>query len=103
MKTLQNIVAQFAERHRLSNELNARLLDLSSEIGELCKEYNKITSYGQKPHRLNKNFELELGDVFFSLLLIADITGVNIEGALTKTIQKMEKRIKQKGKIGSGK
>ena len=38
---IQKTAAEFADKLDLSKEIHARLLDLASEVGELCKEYNR--------------------------------------------------------------
>ena len=102
MKDIQTMTRELVDKYRLSTQLHIRILDLMSEVGELCKEYNKITEYGRNPFAVTKDFELEIGDVFFSLIFIANISGINLEEALEKTILKMEKRMKKTGNIGSG-
>ncbi len=102
MKSIQSKVADFIEMHDLSADISARILDLSSEVGELCKEYNKITGYGMIPFSPDQDFELEIGDILFSLAAIANISGINMEDALCKVIEKMEVRLERNGDVGSG-
>jgi len=92
MKDLQEKVRAFAQVNNLSPEIQVRLPDLVSEVGELCKEYIKITEYGKKRFTPNEDFELELGDVFFSLILIANSAGIDLEESLDRCLQKLEKR-----------
>jgi NTP pyrophosphatase (non-canonical NTP hydrolase) len=77
------------------------LLDLLSELGEVSKEYLKVTNYGQLEIQKNMNWELELGDVYFSLLCLANATDVDLEGALEKAVAKYQQRFETNGYIDS--
>ena len=102
LHSIQKTVAEFADRLNLSNEVHARLLDLASEVGELSKEYNKITGYGKRPFSVHEDFVMELGDVLFCLLLIANLSGIALEDLFAEVMAKMEERAKKKEDIGSG-
>lgn len=45
---IQNRVKEFVEDKNLKSSVNIRIMDLTSEIGELNKEFLKITDYGKK-------------------------------------------------------
>jgi NTP pyrophosphatase (non-canonical NTP hydrolase) len=60
-----------------------------------------VTKYGQGEFQKNKSWELELGDVYFSLLCLANATEVDLEQALEKVFEKYQKRFEGKGQIGS--
>lgn len=101
MVNFQDSVARFVEAHQLEIAVSARVLDLVSEVGEIAKEILKSTRYGQKPFQPTEDWPSELGDVFFSLICIANSTGVNLENALEKVLQKYEQRLAHKGDAGS--
>jgi NTP pyrophosphatase (non-canonical NTP hydrolase) len=66
---------------------------LVEEVGELGRELNH--RYGDKPRRdkdLPGSIMDELGDVFFILLLLANSLGIDLELALTQTLEKYEGR-----------
>jgi NTP pyrophosphatase (non-canonical NTP hydrolase) len=86
----------------LSLDPASRALDLSSEVGELCKEILKSTQYGTRDFQATMNLEMELGDAFFSLLTLATSVDVNLDAALEKALAKMRTRLEQTGQIGSG-
>ena len=100
---IQKTAAEFADKLDLSKEIHARLLDLASEVGELCKEYNKITDYGERSFSVHKDFVMELGDVLFCMLFIANLSGIALEDLFVEAMSKMEERAKKMGDIGSGK
>lgn len=80
----------------------ARLLDISSELGELQKEYLKASSYGTKEFQNNSDFEMEFGDVLYSLMCLANECGLNAYTALEKALEKYSKRVKNNNSLGSG-
>ena len=87
--------------HKKPMPASARLLDISSEIGELAKEVLKASNYGTTDFSVTEDFEMELGDVLYSLLSLANETGVNSEKALDKILAKYKARIEKKGSMGS--
>ena len=80
---------------------HARLLDIQSELGELAKEYLKHSKYGTENFELEENFEMEFGDVLYSLLSLADELNINAKNCLDKAISKYEERILKKNSMGS--
>jgi NTP pyrophosphatase (non-canonical NTP hydrolase) len=85
----------------LSIDPATRALDLSSEVGELCKEILKSTQYGTQAFQALPNLEMELGDAFFSLLTLAASVNVNLDTALEQVLVKMRTRLERTGQPGS--
>lgn len=103
MPMLQRTLADFVEEHGIEAPVQARLLDLSSEVGELSKEYLKSTEYGREPFdESSGGWQNELGDVLFSLVCLANSTGVDMETALQRALDKYEDRLRHRGGAGSG-
>ncbi|WP_206529662.1 MazG nucleotide pyrophosphohydrolase domain-containing protein [Brevibacillus sp. SYP-B805] len=102
MADAQERVAAFVRQHRLEVAIQDRLLDLVSEVGELSKEVLKGTAYGRKPFVPGDDWAEEWGDVFFSLLCVANSTGVDAEKALSAVLDKYRDRLAQRGEISSG-
>lgn len=98
----QNKVAQFVAKHRLETSVETRVLDLTSEVGELAKEVLKGSRYGKEPFRPSEGWDDEVADVLFSLICIANSTGVNLEAALHGALEKYAKRLSARGDAGSG-
>jgi NTP pyrophosphatase (non-canonical NTP hydrolase) len=69
--------------------VEARLLDLVSEVGEPAREALEATAYGRAPFRSPDGWSGELGDAFFSLICLANSTGVDLEAALDKYRQRL--------------
>ena len=102
LERLQARVAEFGKKHGLETDVEARLLDLVSEVGELSKEALKSSSYGKSGFKSTDEWASELGDAFFSLLALANETDVDAEVALDGALRKYERRLSEKGGAGSG-
>jgi len=100
---LQKRVAAFVEANRLETDVANRVLDLTSEIGEVAKEVLKSTRYGKIRFKRSENWESELGDILFSIICVANTTGVDLEKALGNALMKYRKRIRNTKDAGSGK
>ncbi len=100
MNDLQESVRKFCIKYNLSMPLDARLLDLSSEVGEVAKEYLVMTSYGSHEPEISKKFALELGDVLYTLITIANSCEINLKSELDSVLIKYEKRL-ERGSPGS--
>lgn len=99
---LQQTIAAFVNRNDLQAPVAHRLLDLTSEVGELSKEMLKSSAYGRQPFRKADAWEQELGDVFFSLLCLANSSGVDLESAIHNTLTAYAQRIQDRGTPSSG-
>ncbi len=95
-------VADFVEEHVLDASIEARLLDLASEVGELAKEALEATDYGNAPFVVPDTWADEMGDVFFSLICLANQTDIDLEAVLGAVLVKYQHRLALVGDIGSG-
>lgn len=102
LAAVQRAVADFAEQAGLRASIEAGVLDLASEVGELAKEVLKGSRYGREPYSTTEGWIEEMGDVIFALLLLANTTGVDLEAALDATLAKCRERLEQTGSIESG-
>ena len=103
----QERVKMFMEEHDLNDRFDVqhRMLDLMSEVGEVSKEILKADGYGRKEYdskSAKEKLEEELGDVFYSLIALANECDVNLNTALQKVLKKYETRIAAKNNPGSG-
>jgi len=90
-------VAKFIQMHDLEASVEARLLDLTSEVGELAKEVLKASQYGRVPFAPNTAWAGELGDAFLALICLANNTQVNLDEALAAALKKYQARLAAKG------
>ncbi|GAB3685225.1 hypothetical protein GCM10028857_15400 [Salinarchaeum chitinilyticum] len=97
----QDRVAEFVSTHELEAPPVYRLLDLVSETGELAKEAAVSTDYGSDPAELELSTD-ELGDVYFSLLALAESADLDAEEALAGSLAKYERRLAEYDSAGSG-
>jgi NTP pyrophosphatase (non-canonical NTP hydrolase) len=98
----QQRVADFVDEHKLAASVETRLLDLLSELGEVAKEALKGSQYGKSGFTATPDWEQELADAFFSLICIANMTGVDLDSALDKVLEKYQTRLGARGDAGSG-
>ncbi|MFZ5354880.1 MAG: MazG nucleotide pyrophosphohydrolase domain-containing protein [Bacillota bacterium] len=101
LAAIQKLISMFVEEYNLTASTEIRMLDLFSEIGELSKEYLKGSDYGKEAFCRPPKWEEEFGDVLFSLICIANSTGVDMEAVLVSAINKYKSRFAVKGDIGS--
>jgi NTP pyrophosphatase (non-canonical NTP hydrolase) len=98
----QETVAGFLVEHNLQTPVVHRLLDVASELGELAKEAVEATGYGREEFEPSEHWKEELGDLFFSLICLANESDVNLEEALEKALEKYRERIAASGSPTSG-
>ena len=99
---MQDRVAQFVKEHGRDADERERLLDLVSEVGELAKEHLKSSEYGRRELRTTDEWKGELGDVLFSLVCLANATGVDLDAAIRQAMDKYEQRLASREDAGSG-
>ena len=100
--TAQDVVADFVRQHDLDGiGVESRLLDLVSEVGELAKDALAGTVYGAQQFTPGEAWFDEIGDVCFSLLCLADITGVDLDDALVSALDKYRSRLGTTGSASS--
>lgn len=101
MMNWQQQAVHFAQQHQLQHTAPVHALDLMSELGEVAKELLKATQYGEKPAQFRPTMAEELGDLLYSLCLLAEAVEVDLDTALQKTLAKYEQRRQNKGHVGS--
>ena len=102
MQDIQEKVNELIKKYNLESSTEIRFIDLVSEIGELGKEILKGNDYGKKNFFNTDNIEFEVGDVFFSLICVANDLKIDLTKALDKVLNKYENRFSNNGHIGSG-
>ena len=100
MKEIQEKIKKFCKENNLNCPIEHRTLDLISEVGELSKEILKMSDYGTKPIKPREEITSEIGDVLFSLTILANQLNIDLEKALNLVLEKYKKRLK-KGSAGS--
>lgn len=102
---MQNKVKEFNDSktcHREPMPIQARLMDIESEIGELEKEYLKSSKYGTKEFQMTDDFKEEFGDVIYAILSLSNEVQINAEECLDISLAKMKRRMEEKNSFGSG-
>ena len=101
LPSFQNEVAKFVNKNNLEISARDRMLDLTSEAGELAKEILLFTGYGEQDFNPTEAWTDELGDVFFSLVCLANTTDVDLLKSLGNAIAKYQTRLNIQGEAGS--
>jgi len=102
MNRIQKKVKKFCKINDLESPPEYRVLDTLSELGEVAKEILKMSNYGRRKLKFRDEIKSELGDVFYSLITVANSFNVDLEEALNNALAKYEKRLKR-GDAGSEK
>ena len=94
ISSAQKIVDVWIKTHgvRYFNELTNMAL-LTEEVGEVARIIAR--EYGEQSFKkkdLSKNLEDEMADVLFVLICLANQTGIDLEKALIKNLDKKTKR-----------
>ncbi|MDY6761941.1 MAG: MazG nucleotide pyrophosphohydrolase domain-containing protein [Candidatus Nanohaloarchaea archaeon] len=97
----QKKAAGFVEEHGLGGDASVWVHDLQSELGEVAKEVLKATDYGDSDPEFGADIENEVGDVYFSLLALADELGIDLSQALDTALEKYRERADETGGPGS--
>lgn len=104
MNQSQEKVDEFVKKNKLEMTIENSVLDLLSELGELSKEILKLSYYGAtKADNIQITRELisEFGDVYYSLITLSNRLGIDLDRALTFSLDKYEERIEKSGNPGS--
>lgn len=100
MKELQEFVRSFCNEYEMNTSAENRFIDLTSELGEVGKEILKKTNYGKNKFIKTEEFALEMGDLLFSFLALANTCDIDAGKALLEVLEKYRRRLK-KGSAGS--
>lgn len=102
LKELQERVGRFVRENGMECGLETRMLDLLCEAGECAKELLKTGRYGKCPPTPGEAWAEEIADLLFSLLCLAESSGVDLEKSLLAVLDKYQARIAASGQAGSG-
>ncbi len=102
MTNINKSVGDFLARHDLHCGVEHRLLDVSSEFGEVCKEVLKSSDYSNAELHMTEELTEEIGDLLFAVYALANELDLDPQERLTAALEKYEERHLLKGHIGSG-
>lgn len=102
MKTLQDVQNEIDALIRVEWRDNywsplSNLARLTEEVGELAREINH--TYGEKPKKTSEepgNIAAEMGDILFTLALLANSIEVDLNAAFTDVMAKYRARDAQR-------
>jgi len=88
--TVDQWISQYKEGHFAPLAILARLIE---EVGEVAREVNH--RFGQKPKRpeeADEDLAMELADVLFVVISLANSQGIDLDQAFDKMMQKVTTR-----------
>lgn len=100
--TRMHDVSEFNDENDLKLSPELRMLDLTSEVGELSKTVINAQDYGRTEFERTDELVDEFGDVYYSLLSLAAELDIDAEEALAASLEKYQSRISTDGDAGSG-
>lgn len=102
MDNWQTRATQFAQERNLLRLPGVYALDLMSELGEVAKLLLQASAYGERPSAPpSPQLADELGDVLYSLCLLATASGTDLEAAFNQTLTKYQTRWQKQGHLDS--
>jgi len=101
MNKFQSEVAKLAQDYNLNIPAMARYTDLVSEVGELGKELLLGSGYGKEELKITDDTAKEMGDIVFSLAMLANELDLDLEECFAVAMEKYKERFEQTGQIGS--
>ena len=90
MREVQARIAQTADRLGLHAAAPIMTLGLLTDIGRLADEALSGTSFGRRPFRPTDAWAQRLADIAFTVINLADQTGVDLESALVDALTRYE-------------
>lgn len=91
----QEEVDIFMNQYGLSIKPEFRALDVAAEFGEVAAEILSLTKYGDEVLQPNDELEKEIGDLYFSLIALANRINIDLDLALDRAIEKYKERLGQ--------
>jgi NTP pyrophosphatase (non-canonical NTP hydrolase) len=88
-KAVNDWISQFEEGYWPPLSLLAAVIE---EIGELARELNDREGYKKKRVFDNSNLEMELADVLFSIVCLANYYNIDLDSAFKAVVEKYTKR-----------
>jgi len=93
----QEEVDLFMNQYGLDIQPAYRALDVAAEFGEVAAEILAITGYGDEDLRTNDQLREEIGDLYFSLLALANRLNIDLDLVLEDVMEKYQQRIEGAG------
>jgi len=90
---LQQTATELARKYGLNTPVMARYVDLVAEVGEIGKELLVGSDYGAKDIEATGDMVKEMGDVVFSLALLASSLDLDLEECLQQNHRKISNAV----------
>jgi hypothetical protein len=90
VRDLQSNIAQLADRLGLHATAPVLTLGLLTDVGRLADEALAATSFGRRPFRPTDAWAQRLAEVAFTMINLADQTGVDLDAALRAALTRYQ-------------
>lgn len=94
-------VSEFNAEYGVKHNPIMQVLDIVSELGELSKEFLRETDYELGDLETTKEIETEIGDIFYSLISLANELDLDLENCLALVLEKYSRRFALKSDLSS--
>lgn len=94
-------VSEFNAEYGVKHNPIMQVLDIVSELGELSKEFLRGTDYELGDVETTKEIEIEIGDIFYSLISLANELDLDLEDCLSLVLEKYSRRFALNGDLSS--
>jgi hypothetical protein len=94
---LQRLVAETSDRIGMHSTVSTLMLDLDARLGGLAAEVLRASQQGRRPFRPPPGWDVLLGELAFSLINMADQTGVDIDRAVRVAADRLYRAGMQSG------
>ena len=94
-------VSEFNAEYGVKHNPIMQVLDIVSELGELSKEFLRGTDYQLGEIETTKEIESEIGDIYYSLISLANELELDLENCLSIVLDKYSRRFELKGDFSS--
>lgn len=98
----QEEVSIFMSQYDMDIKPEFRALDIAAEFGEVASEMLSNSSYGEQAVTKTSELEAEIGDLYFSLIALANRLNIDLDMALEDALEKYRERIEQDETASSG-
>jgi hypothetical protein len=99
---VQRLVAHSSDASGLHATAPALLLELQTQLGILAATASRATERGRRPFRPTGDWAGRLGELAFSVYLLADQTGVDIDSEVSAVAALHERRAEQSASTEAG-
>ena len=89
---VQKLVRQFTLNHSMDAEVQIRVLELVAKVGNLANDALLGTAQGTAEFQKTDEWNTIVGDIFFTLICLANDSKTDLEDTLRQALTRYEKK-----------